>query len=113
MLGAWKLGAIKKLHPHHREDVECVNDLWSPPVVGWPSYLTRYQSQRARAQQVRLDRSNTLIRLAPGNSVAWASYQWEFSAGVDGVPSSAFGQTTLVFEKRSDNSPLVHNDIWL
>ncbi len=103
MLGAWQLGDIEKLHSHYADDVDVVNGMWAPPVVGWPSYLTSYQSQRARAQQVRLDRSNTLIRLAPGNSVAWASYQWEFSAVVDGVPSSAFGHTTLVFEKRNDN----------
>jgi len=109
MLGAWQLGDIEKLHSHYADDVDVVNGMWAPPVVGWPSYLTSYQSQRARAQQVRLDRSNTLIRLAPGNSVAWASYQWEFSAVVDGVPSSAFGHTTLVFEKRNDNWLVVHN----
>jgi len=28
-----------------RRDV--VNGMWAPPVVGWPNYLTRYQSQRA------------------------------------------------------------------
>jgi ketosteroid isomerase-like protein len=109
MLGAWQLGDVEKLHSHYADDVDVVNGMWAPPVVGWPSYLTSYQSQRARAQQVRLDRSNTLIRLAPGNSVAWASYQWEFTAVVDGVPSSAFGHTTLVFEKRNDNWLVVHN----
>ena len=109
MLGAWQLGDIEKLHSHYADDVDVVNGMWAPPVVGWPNYLTSYQSQRARAQQVRLDRSNTLIRLAPGNSVAWASYQWEFTAVVDGVPSSAFGHTTLIFEKRNDNWLVVHN----
>ena len=109
MLGAWQLGDIEKLHSHYADDVDVVNGMWAPPVVGWPNYLASYQSQRARAQQVRLDRSNTLIRLAPGNSVAWASYQWEFTAVVDGVPSSAFGHTTLVFEKRNDNWLIVHN----
>ncbi len=109
MLGAWQLGDVEKLHSHYADDVDVVNGMWAPPVVGWPNYLTSYQSQRARAQQVRLDRSNTLIRLAPGNSVAWASYQWEFTAVVDGVPSSAFGHTTLVFEKRNDNWLVVHN----
>src|SRR5260221_1791201 len=109
MLGAWQLGDTEKLHSHYADDVDVVNGMWAPPVVGWPNYLTSYQSQRARAQHVRVDRSNTLIRLAPGNSVAWASYQWEFSAVVDGVPSSAFGHTTLVFEKRNDNWLVVHN----
>jgi len=109
MLGAWQLGDVEKLHSHYADDVDVVNGMWAPPVVGWPSYLTSYQSQRARAQQVRLDRSNTLIRLAPGGNTAWASYQWEFTAVVDGVPSSAFGHTTLIFEKRNDNWLIVHN----
>jgi ketosteroid isomerase-like protein len=109
MLGAWQLGDIEKLHSHYADDVDVVNGMWAPPVVGWPSYLTSYQSQRARAQQVRLDRTNTLIRMAPSGNTAWASYQWEFTAVVDGVPSSAFGHTTLIFEKRNDNWLIVHN----
>ena len=109
MLGAWQLGDIEKLHAHYADDVDVVNGMWAPPVVGWPNYLTSYQSQRARAQQVRLDRSNTLIRVAPSGNLAWASYQWEFTAVVDGVPSSAFGHTTLIFEKRNDNWLIVHN----
>jgi ketosteroid isomerase-like protein len=108
-LGAWQLGDIEKLHSHYADDVDVVNGMWAPPVVGWPNYLASYQSQRARAQQVRLDRSNTLIRVAPGGTLAWASYQWEFTAVVDGVPASAFGHTTLVFEKRNDNWLIVHN----
>jgi ketosteroid isomerase-like protein len=109
MLGAWQLGDIEKLHSHYADDVDVVNGMWAPPVVGWPNYLTSYQSQRARAQQVSLERSNTLIRFAPSGNVAWASYQWEFTAVVDGVPSSAFGHTTLIFEKRNDNWLVVHN----
>jgi ketosteroid isomerase-like protein len=108
-LGAWQLGDIEKLHSHYADDVDVVNGMWAPPVVGWPNYLVSYQSQRARAQQVRLDRSNTLVRIAPGGTVAWASYQWEFTAVVDGVPASAFGHTTLIFEKRNDNWLIVHN----
>jgi ketosteroid isomerase-like protein len=60
-----------------------------------------------RTQQVRLDRTNTLIRLA--GKFAWASYQWDFSAVVDGQPDAAQGQTTLVFEKRGDDWVVVHN----
>jgi ketosteroid isomerase-like protein len=60
-------------------------------------------------QQVRLDRSNTLIRIAPSATVAWACYQWEFTAMVDGSPSAANGQTTLVLEKRGDDWVIVHN----
>jgi len=109
MLGAWQLGDIEKLHAHYADDVDAVNGMWAPPVIGWPNYLASYQSQRARAQQVRLDRSNTLIRIAPGGTVAWACYQWEFTAVVDGNPTSAFGHTTLVFEKRNDVWLIVHN----
>jgi len=109
MLGAWQLGDIEKLHAHYADDVDAVNGMWAPPVIGWPNYLTSYQSQRARSQQVRLDRSNTLIRIAPGGTAAWACYQWEFTAVVDGNPTSAFGHTTLVFEKRNDVWLIVHN----
>lgn len=109
MLGAWQLGDIEKLHARYADDVDAVNGMWAPPVVGWPNYLASYQSQRARAQQVRLDRSNTLIRVAPGGNTAWACYQWEFTAVVDGVPSSAYGQTTLVFQKRNEVWLIVHN----
>ena len=109
MLGAWQLGDIEKLHAHYADDVDAVNGMWAPPVVGWPNYLTSYQAQRARTQQVRLDRSNTLIRITPDGNAAWACYQWEFSAVVDGVPTSAFGHTTLVFEKRNGVWLIVHN----
>ena len=109
MLGAWQLGDTEKLHAHYADDVDVVNGTWAPPVVGWPNYLMSYQSQRARTQQVRLDRSNTLVRIAPSGNTAWACYQWEFSAVVDGSPISAFGQTTLVFEKRNDVWLIVHN----
>lgn len=109
MLGAWQLGDVEKLHAHIADDVVVVNGMWAPPVIGWANYLAGYQSQRARAQQVRLERSNTLIRVSPSGNVAWASYQWEFNAVVDGAPSAAVGHTTLVFEKRNDHWMIVHN----
>jgi ketosteroid isomerase-like protein len=77
--------------------------------MSWTNYLAAYQMQRARMQQVRLDRSNTLIRIAPSGNVAWACYQWEFSAVVDGTPAAADGQTTLIFEKHSDDWLIIHN----
>jgi len=107
MLGAWQVGDIDKLHKCIADDVSVVNGSWAPPVVGWENYLAEYKSQRARTQQVRLDRTNTLIRLA--GKFAWASYQWDFSAVVDGQPGAAQGQTTLVFEKRGDDWVVVHN----
>ncbi len=107
MLGAWQVGDTEKLHKCIADDVSVVNGLWAPPVVGWENYLAEYKLQRARTQQVRLDRTNTLVRLS-GN-FAWACYQWDFSAVVDGQPSAAQGQTTLVFEKRNSNWVVVHN----
>jgi ketosteroid isomerase-like protein len=109
MLGAWQVGDTTALHKHIADDISVVNGMWAPPVVGWVNYLSAYQAQRARIQQVRLDRSNTLIRIAPSATVAWACYQWEFTAMVDGSPSAANGQTTLVLEKRADDWVIVHN----
>jgi ketosteroid isomerase-like protein len=109
MLGAWQVGDTTALHKHIADDISVVNGMWAPPVIGWVNYLSAYQAQRARIQQVRLDRSNTLIRIAPSAAVAWACYQWEFTAMVDGSPSAANGQTTLVLEKRADDWVIVHN----
>ena len=107
MLGAWQVGDVEKLHKCIADDVTVVNGFWAPPVIGWENYLADYKSQRARIQQVRMERTNTLIRLA--GKFAWASYQWEFSAVVDRQPEAAQGQTTLVFEKRGDDWVVVHN----
>src|SRR5215831_19028270 len=109
MLGAWQVGDTTALHKYIADDISVVNGIYAPPVIGWVNYLAAYQAQRARSQQVRLDRSNTLIRIAPGGTVAWACYQWEFTAVVDGNPTSAFGHTTLVFEKRNEVWLIVHN----
>jgi ketosteroid isomerase-like protein len=84
-----------------------VNGSWAPPVFGWTTYLAAYQQQRAHMQQVRMDRINTYSKVT-GNS-AWACYQWDFSAVVDGQPTQARGQTTLVLEKRTDHWVIVLN----
>jgi uncharacterized protein (TIGR02246 family) len=110
MLGAWQVGDIEKLHAAYADDVSVVSGNWGPPVIGWQSYLAGYQMQRARTQQVRMDRLNTLVRVGPGGNVAWACYQWEFSGVVDGQSSGAKGQTTLVLQKKADgNWVIVHN----
>lgn len=108
-LGAWQLGDIDKMHKNVADDISVVAGTWTPPAVGWPSYLAAYQAQRARMQQVRMDRNNTLIRIGPTGQFAWACYQWDFSALVDGNPMSAEGQTTLVLEKKNENWVIVHN----
>lgn len=108
-LGAWQIGDIEKMHKNVADDVSVVAGTWTPPAVGWTNYLAAYQVQRARMQQVRMDRTNTLIRIAPSGQFAWACYQWDFSAVVDGNPMAAEGQTTLIFEKKGDAWYIVHN----
>jgi ketosteroid isomerase-like protein len=107
MLGAWQLGDVEKLHKDYGDDVAIVNGSWAPPIFGWTNYLAVYQQQRARMQQVRMDRSNTYIKVS--GTVAWACYQWEFAGVVDGQQTESQGQTTLVFEKRNTHWVIVLN----
>jgi len=107
MLGAWQLGDIEKMHAKYADDVSMVSGSWAPPVIGWTNYLAIYQQQRAQMQQVRLERSNTYIKVV-GN-FGWACYQWEFSGLVEGQPVHSFGHTTVVVQKRGDHWVIVHN----
>src|SRR6266851_1483315 len=107
MLGAWQLGDVEKLHGDYADDVAVVNGSWAPPIIGWTNYLAIYQQQRARMQQVRMDRLNTYIKV--NGATGWACYQWDFAAIVDGQPVSAQGQTTVVLEKRNNRWVIVHN----
>ena len=107
MLGAWQIGDVDKLHQVYADDVTIVNGIWAPPVLGWTNFLAVYQQQRARMQQVRLDRTNTFLKV--DGTVAWACYQWEFTGMVDGQATRSVGQTTLVMEKRNGHWLIVHN----
>jgi ketosteroid isomerase-like protein len=107
MLGAWQLGDVDHLHQDYADDAVFVSGFWAPPIFGWSNYFPLYQQQRARMQQVRLDRFNTFIKVS--GAVGWACYQWDFSGTVDGQPMRSRGQTTLVLEKRSDRWLIVHN----
>lgn len=107
MLGAWQIGDVDKLHESYGEDVIVINGVWAPPTIGWTNYAALYQQQRARMQQVRMDRSNTIVKV--DGTVGWATYQWDFSATVDGQPSRAQGLTTLVTEKRNNHWVIVLN----
>lgn len=107
MLGAWQLGDAEKLHGDYADDVAIVNGSWAPPIVGWTNYLAVYQQQRARMQQVRMDRSNTYIKVS--GTVGWACYQWDFQAVVDGQQTVSQGQTTVVLEKRNNHWVIVLN----
>jgi ketosteroid isomerase-like protein len=75
--------------------------------VGWAKYLQAYMRQREHVTNVRMDRSNSYVRVV-GN-FAWATYQWDFSANVDSTPTDARGQTTLIFQKREAHWLIVHN----
>lgn len=107
MLGAWQLGDIERLHRAYTDDVVVVSGVYAPPVIGWNNYLASYQLQKARMQQVRMDRINTFIKVA--GTFGWACYQWDFGATLDGQPSAARGQTTLLLEKRNNHWVIVHN----
>jgi len=107
VLGAWQLGDVEKLHKDYAEDASFVNGAYAPPTIGWNNYLVIFQQQHARMQQVRMDRMNTYIKV-DGNT-AWACYQWDFAAVVDGQQSAAQGQTTLIFSKRNNHWVIVHN----
>jgi ketosteroid isomerase-like protein len=107
MLGAWQLGDVDQLHKFYADDVTVVNGGWGPPIVGWANFMPLYQQQRSRMQHVRMDRDNTFIKVK-GN-IAWACYQWEFSATLDGQPSASRGQTTLIAEKRDTTWLIVLN----
>jgi ketosteroid isomerase-like protein len=107
MLGAWQLGDADRLHQDYADDAVFVSGVWAPPVFGWSNYLPLYQQQRARMQQVRMDRVNTFIKVS--GAVGWACYQWDFGGTVDGRGMTSHGQTTLVLEKRGDRWLIVHN----
>lgn len=107
MLGAWQLGDVEKLHATYADDVSLVSGAWAPPVFGWTKYLADFQQQHARMQQVRMDRSNTYIKV--NGNMGWACYQWDFAATVDGRTVESKGQTTVVVEKRNNHWIIVHN----
>jgi ketosteroid isomerase-like protein len=107
MMGAMQVGDVEKLHSTYADDVSMVSASWAPPVMGWTNYLAIYQQQRTHMQKVRLDRTNTYIKVK--GDVAWACYQWDFIATIDGQPMQSQGQTTVVVEKRNGHWVIVHN----
>jgi ketosteroid isomerase-like protein len=107
VLGGWQIGDIELMHKYYADDVLVVSGFWEPPVIGWEKYAQAYRRQRARMRSVEMNRSNTYLKVV-GN-MAWAVYQWTFSAQVDGNTSGYHGHTTLVFEKRAGNWLIVVN----
>ena len=108
VLGAWQLGDSNRMHKNYAEDVSVVRSDLEPPIRGWAEYEKAYKLQRATMQQVRMDRSSNTYIKVNGNS-AWACFQWDFSAVINGAPSAAMGQTTYVFIKK-DNHWLIAHD---
>jgi len=98
VLGAWQIGDSARMHKNYSDEVSVVNGGWAPPIMGWATYEALYKLQRSKMQQVRMDRSNTYIKV--NGNTAWACYQWEFAAVIEGSPSAARGQTTYVFIKK-------------
>jgi len=99
-LGYWQIGDVTSLHKYYADDVVLVSGAWEPPVIGWDNFLKDYQAQRAQVGGMRMDRSNTLIKVN-GNS-AWATYQFIYAAQRDGKVVQFRGHTTLVLMKQAD-----------
>lgn len=107
MLGAWQIGDVEGMHKYYADNVSFVSGSYDPPVIGWQNYVAAYQLQRARIHGMQFVRRNTHVFLK--DNTAWACYQWEFDAMVDGKPMSVRGQTTLVFIHANDQWLIVHN----
>jgi hypothetical protein len=107
VLGAWQIGDTAMMHKDYLDDVSVVNGGWAPPILGWTNYEALYKQQRATMQQVRLDRSNTYIKV--NGSTAWTCFQWEFAAIINGIPSAARGQSTYVLTKKDNHWFIAHD----
>ena len=107
VLGAWQVGDVERMHKDYVEDVSIVNGNWAPPIFGWANYAAQYQKERDQMQQVRMDRENTYIHIH--GDTAWACYQWDFSAVVNGAPRAARGLTTLILVKADNKWKIAHD----
>ncbi|HKS82209.1 MAG TPA: nuclear transport factor 2 family protein [Candidatus Acidoferrales bacterium] len=108
MLAAFQLGDTEGMHKYYSDNATFVRSgAFEPPIAGWAAYATDYKSSWSQFQGMQIIRSNTLI--VSHTDFAYATYQWEFLAALDGKPFSAKGQTTLVFNKVNGNWLIVHN----
>lgn len=107
VLGAWQIGDSERMHKNYSDEVSVVNGGWAPPIMGWANFEALYKQQRSQMKQVRMDRSNTYIKVV-GNT-AWACYQWEFAAVINDTPSAARGQTTYVMIKKENRWLIAHD----
>jgi ketosteroid isomerase-like protein len=107
MLGAWQVGDVEAMHKYYADDATWVAGTYDPPIAGWQNYVPKYEQSRKGVSSVQLIRKNTTI--FHYGDTAWAAYQWEFQGFVEGKPTTARGQTTLVFVKSGDRWLIVHN----
>lgn len=107
MLGAWQVGDVEAMHKYYADDATWVSGSYDPPVAGWQNYVQQYLQQRKDLSGVQLIRKNTNI--FHYGDTAWACYQWEFMGLVQGKPTTARGQTSLVFVKQNGQWLIVHN----
>jgi ketosteroid isomerase-like protein len=107
-LAAQQLGNMELMHKYYSDSATFVSSDYGPPIVGWKSWAAGYERQKAAFQQMQIIRRNTFIYTHA--DVAWATYQWDFSAMLaTGKGYDARGQTTLVFNKVGDDWLIVHN----
>jgi ketosteroid isomerase-like protein len=107
MLAAFQLGNTDMMHKYYADTVTFVSGDYAPPIMGWQNYAPQFERQRASFQSMQIVRRNTVIFTHA--DVAWAMYQWEFSALYNGAPFDVRGQTTLIFNKIGANWLIVHN----
>jgi ketosteroid isomerase-like protein len=108
MLAAQQLGNLELMHKYYSDSATFVSSDYGPPIVGWKNWAEGYERQKAAFQQMQIMRRNTYIYIHA--DVAWATYQWDFSAMLaTGKGYDARGQTTLVFTKVGNDWLVVHN----
>ena len=108
MLAAQQLGNLELMHKYYSDSATFVSSDYGPPIVGWKNWADGYERQKAAFQQMQIVRRNTYIYIHA--DVAWATYQWDFSAMLaTGKGYDARGQTTLVFTKVGNDWLVVHN----
>ncbi len=99
-LGYWQIGDTEGLHKYYADSIVMVSGAWEPPIIGWDNFLKAYQAQRAQVTGVSMDRSNTLIKV--NGNTAWATYQFLYSAQMNGSEVQYRGHTTLFLLKQAD-----------
>ena len=107
MLAGLQLGNVEEMHKYYADNATFVSGEYAPPIMGWQNYAQGFEQQKSAFQSIQIVRRNTVI--VPHGDVAWATYQWEFSALYNGAPYGVRGQTTLIFTKTNGSWLIVHN----